>query len=617
MLEPFNAAKEYHKSIIGAAAAGTPLRLRVLLPRSFRVTHVDLVITRDERPDEYRPMNWESTDNVNEWWFIDTAFDEPGAYFYRFEYDTAWGRTLIRRVGISQSGSIDGGGEWEQFVYPSDMRTPDDFDGGIFYQIFPDRFNFSGHKKENVPTDRVIRTDWGGMPVWEPDENGTVRNNDYFCGDFDGITEKLPYIASLGVTCVYLNPICEAHSNHRYDTANYMRPDPLLGTDADFKKLCDTAHSLGMKILIDGVYSHTGADSVYFNKNGRYGSGGAYNDENSPYRQWYSFGKDRDEYKGWWNFKTLPEVNETNPVFAEFITGTDGVINRWLSLGADGIRLDVADELPDTFIEKIRAAVKRHGEDKMLLGEVWEDASCKISQGGRRRYFCGSELDSVMNYPFRTAINDFLLTSNARLFMDRIYSVYLNYPPKIMNLCMNFLGTHDTQRILTVLTGINCDDMSRLSQSRLEYSPETLAHAKKLLRAAVSMLYTLPGIPCIYYGDEAGLTGGKDPFNRACYPWGGEDNDIIGFHKMLGAFRKDAKVLSDGGFYPLSSELGCAAYLRYKQGERRVACIANKNPDAIDYVLNPDMQNMHAFCGGENFGGVVRIPSETVCILTD
>ena len=329
--------------------------------------------------------------------------------------------------------------------------------------------------------------------MWEPDAEGIVKNNDFFCGDFAGITEKLPYIVSLGVTCIYLNPINESHSNHRYDTADYMRPDPLLGTDGDFKKLCDSAHSLGIKILIDGVYSHTGADSVYFNKYGRYGKGGAYNDEKSPFRAWYSFGKNRDDYKGWWNFNTLPEVKKTNPDYIGFITGENGVIDKWLSLGADGIRLDVADELPDGFIEKIRAAVKRHGKDKLLLGEVWEDASNKISQGGRRKYFCGNELDSVMNYPFRTAITDFLLTSNAQVFMDRVYSIYLNYPPKIMNLCMNFLGTHDTERILTVLAGISCSGMSRLSQSRLTYSDETLFHAKKLMKAALCMLYTLPG----------------------------------------------------------------------------------------------------------------------------
>lgn len=617
MLEPFNAARDYHKSTIGSVAAGTSLRLRVLLPRGFGVTHVDLVVKRDGMNGEYHSMTWESTDNVNEWWFTNVTFNETGAYFYHFEYDTAWGRTFIKRIGLSQSGSIDGDGDWEQFVYPDNMQTPDSFAGGVFYQIFPDRFCNSGEPKKGVPSDRLLRTDWGNTPVWRPDEKGIVHNNDFFGGDFNGITEKLPYLASLGITCIYLNPVCEAHSNHRYDTADYMHSDPLLGTPEDFKRLCETAHSLGIKILIDGVYSHTGADSIYFNKYGRYGSGGAYNDENSPYRQWYSFGKSRDDYKGWWNFDTLPEVNEENAAYIEFITGENGVIDRWLSLGADGIRLDVADELPDSFIERVRTAVKRHGEDKLLLGEVWEDASCKISHGGRRRYFCGNELDSVMNYPFRTAVTDFLLTSDAQRFMDSVMSIYLNYPPKIMNLCMNFLGTHDTERILTVLAGVNCDGMSRLSQSRLSYSPETLGHAKKLLRAALCMLYTLPGIPCVYYGDEAGLTGGKDPFNRGCYPWGGEDRELIGFHKMLGAFRKDADVLSDGGFYPLSSSLGCVAFLRYKQGARRVACIVNKNPDAIGYILNPDMQDMHAFCGGENTGGTVLIPPETACILTD
>lgn len=617
MLEPFNAAKDYHKSIIGAAAAGENLRLRVLLPRSFGVTGVDVVIKRDGKADEYRPMSWESTDNINEWWFADLSFDSPGVYFYRFDYTNSWGRTPIRRVGISQSGSIDGDGDWEQFIYSENLSAPESFAGGIFYQIFPDRFRFSGTEKKDVPTDRILRKDWGGTPEWRPDSKGIIRNNDYFCGDFNGITESLPYIASLGVSCIYLNPICEAHSNHRYNTADYMKPDPLLGTENDFKKLCDKAHSLGIKILIDGVYSHTGADSIYFNKSGRYGSGGAYNDPESPYRSWYTFGKTRDDYKGWWNFDTLPEVNEMNPEYLEFITGENGVIDKWLTLGADGIRLDVADELPDEFIEKIRAAVKRHGSEKLLLGEVWEDASCKISQGGRRKYFCGSELDSVMNYPFRTAITDFLLTSDAKLFADRIYSIVLNYPPKIMNLCMNFLGTHDTERILTVLSGVNCAGLSREAQSRLTYSHETVKRAHKLLKAALCILYTLPGIPSVYYGDEAGLFGGKDPFNRAPFPWGHENAELTGFHKMLGAFRRSTPVLADGGYYPLSAALGCVAYLRYKPGERRVALIANKNPDEINYILNPDMQNMHAFCGGENIGGTVRIPPETACILTD
>jgi cyclomaltodextrinase / maltogenic alpha-amylase / neopullulanase len=617
MLEPFDASKSYHKSIIGTTAAGETLRLRVLLPRNFGVTHVGLILKQDGSDDEYMPFSWESTDNVNEWWYTDIRFDTPGVYFYCFEYETGWGKTPIKRVGLSQHGSIDGDGCWEQFVYSRDMQTPDNFSGGVFYQIFPDRFCYSGKKKENVPTDRVIRSDWGDTPEWKPDSKGIIRNNDFFCGDFKGITEKIGYLKELGVTCIYLNPICESHSNHRYDTADYMKPDPLLGTDDDFKSLCDTAHQNGIKVLIDGVYSHTGADSVYFNKYGRYGDGGAYNDENSEYRTWYHFGKDRDDYKGWWNFDTLPEVNELNVDYLNFITGENGVIDKWMKLGADGIRLDVADELPDEFIEQLRIAVKRHGSDKMLLGEVWEDASNKISGGGRRRYFCGSELDSVMNYPFKDAITDFMLTSDAELFMDRIYSVVLDYPPKIMNLCMNFLGTHDTQRILTLLSGYDCENMTRQKQSDLLYTPEMLGHAKKLYKAAVCILYTLPGIPCIYYGDEAGLLGGRDPFNRGCFPWGGEDHDLQSFHRMLGAFRKNESVLKDGGFYPLSASLGCIAFLRYKEGFGRVACISNKNPDTIYYSLNPDMQNMHAFCGGENIGGTVMIPPETTCILTD
>ena len=197
-------------------------------------------------------------------------------------------------------------------------------------------------------------------------------------------------------------------SNHRYNTADYRKIDPLLGTEEDFINLCREAKKRGIRIILDGVFSHTGSDSIYFNKNSRYNSAGAFNTPESPYKNWFQFLKYPDVYKSWWGFTSLPELDKNNPDYINFICGEDGILRHWLRLGASGYRLDVADELPDSFIARVREAVKAEGEENLLIGEVWEDASNKLAYGVRRKYFLGDELDSVMNYPFKEAILDLL-----------------------------------------------------------------------------------------------------------------------------------------------------------------------------------------------------------------
>lgn len=617
MKAPFDPSKSWHKSISGAVAAGSYLWLRVVLPRDFKAISCKLILSRDKKPDTVIDMTWDSTDGIEEWWQTQIHLASPELLFYHFQYENSWGKTVIGPGKNTHVGEISSKEKWQLTVYSPDFRTPDWIKGGIIYQIFPDRFNYSGQKKENVPDDRILRNDWDGTPFYRPDKEGIIRNNDFFCGDFKGIEEKLPYIASLGVNCIYLNPISEAHSNHRYDTADYMKPDPLLGTMEDFMSLCKSADGYGIKIIIDGVYSHTGADSIYFNKYGRYESIGAYNSENSPYRIWYTFEKTKDKYNSWWGIDTLPETNEEEPSFSGFITGENGVIDFWMNAGASGIRLDVADELPDSFLDKVRIAVKRHGDDKYLLGEVWEDATNKISHGGRRRFLSGAQLDSVMNYPFRQAIIDFLLTANAEKFMHSVFSITENYPKEALDCAMNHLGTHDTERILTLLSGVSCQGKSREAQAEITISDTALARGIKLLKMAMVINYTLPGIPSIYYGDEAGLTGCKDPFNRFCYPWGNENTEILDFTKSLGNLRKEYEVLKCGTFYPISAALGCIAFLRYKEGTKRILTIINKNPQPITYWLNHDMQEMLPVFGGTRFGGGVIIPGDGYAVLSD
>ena len=408
-------------------------------------------------------------------WDIELSVPECGLYWYHFDYDSSWGRGSVYNIGDGKGDVWNGRNsrlQWQLTVYDKNYKTPSWLKGGIMYQIFPDRFFRSGEKKENVPSDRILRDDFDGEPNWRPNEKGEVLNNDYFGGDLRGITEKLSYLFELGVTCIYLNPIFEAHSNHRYNTADYMKTDPLLGTEEDFKKLCESAGRVGIKIILDGVFSHTGDDSRYFNRYSRYDTVGAYNSKSSPYFKWYKFDRYPDEYKSWWGFKTLPEVTEECPDYDEFICGKNGVIRKWLRLGASGWRLDVADELPDCFIDDLRVAVKTEKPDGILLGEVWEDATTKFSYGTRRRYLLGVQLDSVMNYPFAEAVTDFARNGVAESFESSVMTIIENYPKEALDVLMNHIGTHDTERAITKIAGEKSDYRDRQWQSEHFLSEE-------------------------------------------------------------------------------------------------------------------------------------------------
>lgn len=581
---PFDSRNTVFKDPFGSVAVGENIHFSVNMPRSMACSGVTLILTEDGGEDSYYQLYWRSTDDITEWWECDVRPEKKGLYWYHFEYAIPWGTGRICQ-GDAGRGCFSGSDRpWQLTVYDRSFRTPDRIKGGVIYQIFPDRFCRSGEKKENVPKDRILRDDVGALPEWRPDANGRIRNDDYFQGDLKGIEEKLPYLKRLGVTCIYLNPIFEAHSNHRYDTADYRKVDPLLGTEADVRSLCAAAADYGISLIFDGVFSHTGADSVYFNKYRRYGDGGAYHDPESPYRKWYKFGKTRDDYEAWWGIDTLPEVDETEPSYAEFITGEGGVIETWLDAGFRGVRLDVADELPDAFLDRVRAAVKRKGEENYLLGEVWEDASNKVSWGARRRYLLGGQLDSVMNYPFRDAVISFVLNADAAGFMNKILKIVENYPPPALHTAMNHLGTHDTARILTVLSGVTVKGLDRDRQAKLRLTDEQKALAKRRLMAAAGLQYTLPGVPSLYYGDEAGLEGGGDPFNRRCFPWDDADEELTAYFAELGKMRAEHEAFREGKFLPLSDMLGCAAFLR-RDGDRAVVVISNMNGHQIDYTV--------------------------------
>jgi cyclomaltodextrinase / maltogenic alpha-amylase / neopullulanase len=441
------------------------------------------------------------------------------------------------------------------------FSVPEWFKQGIVYQIYVDRFK-NGNKNgriENPKPNSFIHENWEDDPEYIKDEYGNIVKWDFFGGNLKGVIEKLDYIKSLGVNTIYLNPIFKSVSNHKYDTGDYKVIDEMYGDELTFKKLCKIAEKMDIKIILDGVFNHTGDDSRYFNKYGNYNSIGAYQSKKSPYYSWYKFTKYPDEYESWWGIGNMPDVNEMDDTYIDFIiSGKDSVLDKWMEDGALGWRLDVADELPDEFIEKIRDKIKSISKDSVLIGEVWEDASNKVSYSKRRKYVFGHELDSVINYPFRNVLIGFLTgTIGSSIFCRTIMSLYENYPKEIFYSNLNVIGTHDTERILTVLSQNGKDGI-------------------KLLNMAVAIQMTMPGVPMIYYGDEVGITGGKDPKNRKTYPWGNENKDILKFYKDITVIRNKFDALKRGSieFHNVDEDVLC--YDRTFNQEK-IIVVVNRN----------------------------------------
>ena len=511
-------------------------------------------------------------------WHVSLTIENIGLYYYSF---------LIENEGNVYCGYAEKGYLGEQTnsflltVSSTDYQTPDWFKGGVMYQIFPDRFCKKGTMPDIIG--RIARQDWGGTPSYRPNEHGKVLNNDFFGGNFKGIQSKLPYLKDLGITTIYLNPVFEAASNHRYDTSDYMQVDRILGTEDDFCSLVNKAETKGIKLILDGVFNHTGDDSVYFNKYGHYPTVGAYQSKDSPYYSWYSFQEFPNRYSSWWGIDILPEINETSESYQNFIFGKDGVLKHWLTYGIGGYRLDVADELPDFFLKKLRTSVKESNPNAIIIGEVWEDASNKIAYSQRREYLQGYELDSVMNYPLKDGIIRYMQTGNALDLLHTIRVLINHYPKQTVDCLMNILGTHDTARILTVLGGIYCNNKDEMASENAYLNAENKQNAIEKLKMAAVLQFTLPGVPCIYYGDENGMEGHIDPFCRRCFDWEHLNEDLIKFYSILGKIRQENEVFKEGEFKEISITDGLLFYKRSNETEN---IYVYTNNSSTKYVLN-------------------------------
>lgn len=584
-----NSWLEEYREPFGAVTVGSVCRISVDVYDAPNAS-VKLGAWRDGYDEMLLEMNLdESYQGEGERYYINLQMpDEAGLIWYYFVAE--YGDEIAYYGNNSDSlGGIGMQTEMKAYLYQITVYKPNSvpewFKDGICYQIFPDRFNrdleweartqaaidkrnarIEGHEGSQR---QFIEHDWDKSAYYVKDNDGNVTDWPFYGGSLRGIKNKLDYLKSYGVTSIYLNPIFEAVSNHRYDTADYTKIDPILGSEEDFRILCKAAEERGISVILDGVFSHTGADSVYFDKYENYGGTGAYSNENSKYRYWYSFDEDDPNgYKSWWGVRDLPEVTEDNLLFRNMIVGENGVIKKWIKAGARGWRLDVADELPDSFIKYIRKSLKEEGDDKLLLGEVWEDASNKISYNQRRQFLMGDELDSTMNYPLRQILLDYVnYTISSGQAADRIMSLKENYPRENYYGALNVIGTHDRDRILTAMA-----------------ADEDYNSACRKVKMMAALQYALPGVPCIYYGDEAGMLGGNDPENRNAFPWGKENQDIAYTYRMLGLIYNEHPALKNGELQLLSGQFDeipedVLAFIRYDDNEQILVLINRRYED--------------------------------------
>jgi len=574
----------------GALSLGSTVTLRVFAPDAYNLR----LRTYALEQEQWKPMI--ASEELGFWEVSLTIPETPGLLWYDFSFES---KGKAYSYG-TRSDHFGGEGQiyeasppsYQITIYDPERKSPKWYTQGIIYQIFPDRFNRgSDFNIENFPENAILHPNWNDSPHYFRGSTGNIEFWDFFGGTLLGITEKLDYLKSLNVSILYLNPIFKSQSNHRYDTGDYMSIDPILGNQGSFEHLASECKKRDIAIILDGVFSHTGDNSLYFNRYDNYPGSGAFQSKESPYYPWYSFIHYPDKYSCWWGIDSMPNTDEMHPDFQDFIfKNQNSVIRHWMKAGASGWRLDVADELPDPFITGLKEAIITENIDSILIGEVWEDASRKIAYDERRTYFSGHELDAVMNYPFREAFIDFLLGQKSASSVQRtMMSLCEHYPQEQFMGNMNLIGSHDRRRILTVLG--EADEYLRDSErEHFELSECQYILAKKRLKLLSLIQMTFPGVPCIYYGDEAGVQGFEDPYNRRTYPWGNEDMDLLEWYRKITKLRAKNTELQKGLWQPYDAGDDLFVYERI-DGDKTCLCLFNRNSKAIHLYEDPKYIN--------------------------
>ena len=560
-----------NKAPFGAIKINQGVRISVEGNESYDLVNIKWIILKDENKigevDLVRESKKYYQGEFN-------GFNETGLYFYYFEVDINidgnyrklfYGKSL--NDGSTCEYSYENLNKYQITVH-EDFQIPSWYKEGVMYNIFVDRFNNGNRNKKpsNPKKNSFIYANWSDEPMYIKDKNDEIIRWDFHGGNLKGIIDKLPYLSKIGVSIIYLSPIFESSSNHKYNTGDYKKIDPMFGDEEILKELIEKANKKGINIILDGVFSHTGADSKYFNKFGNYDEVGAYQSKDSKYSSWYTFNDFPDDYKCWWGVKDLPNVNELNKSYMDYIIyDKDSVINKWTDMGIKGWRLDVADELPTEFIKEIRKELKKNDAESVLVGEVWEDASNKISYNERRNYLVGNQLDSVMGYPFRDNIVSFLKGNiTSKELNNKFMTIKENYPKESFKANLNLISSHDVARIKTEL---NYDEA--------------------MVKLAVATQMTFEGVPYIYYGDEAGLCGGTDPDNRKTYPWKNEDEDMIEFYKEAINTRKKYSVLTSGDTEFIdTNDDDVFGYIRFNDKCEKILILINRSLENKNISIN-------------------------------
>ena len=581
---------EFYRSPIGAAEAKSQVLLRLRFDTDERITSVKVRLWQDRVGESVQPME---SDLEGKYYEARVKMPDDGTLLWYYFIITVDGRDYFYCNNDERLGGVgivcdEPRASYQITVYRQGAKTPDWFKHAVMYQIFPDRFYRKGDKIIEKPN-AIYHASWKDKPHYFKDlDTGDILAYDFFGGNFAGIKEKLPYLKDLGISVIYLNPIFLSASNHHYDTADYMETDPILGTKEEFNDLCRTAKEMGIRIILDGVFSHTGADSKYFNKFGNFDSVGACQSTESPYYSWYSFIDYPNVYESWWGFTNLPNVKEENPAYMDFIIHNENsVLHHWNKQGISGWRLDVIDELPEQFSQAFYKELKKTDPEAVLIGEVWEDASNKNAYGMNRHYLCGYEIDSAMNYPFRKIVLDFLLGHTDGGQVSRfINSLKENYPAQNFYAMMNLLGSHDRERILTLLgEAPPTNGMPERVQAEFKLDEDHLKLGKARLKQAVAWQMTFPGVPSVYYGDEISMQGYRDPYCRCPYDWENGDEDMRQWCKQLIKLRNDNIVLQTGQFMPVYAQGDVYGYARLIENGQDVFGQAAPN-DVFIILLN-------------------------------
>lgn len=570
-----------NKRPYGAVTIGQQVSFDFPIDENFRVNRVFIILRLEKKEIRYEMKKTLIRDGTA-FYSIEFKVEEWGIWHYRFEAATDNGTLYF---GQNADGNAINGEwlpEWQLTVTKKKLVTPDWAKGGIIYHIFADRFC---RKSQRKPRYGTFHENWNELPT-VAEQGEEYLANDFFGGDIEGIISKIPYLKSLNVSVVYLSPIFEASSNHRYDTGDYLKIDPLFGNEELFKTLIQKCKENGIEVMLDGVFNHSGSDSIYFNKLGHYDSLGAYESKQSPYYDWYYFLDYPDTYKCWWGCTVVPTINKSNPDYRKLIFGENGVLKKWTSLGVKGWRLDVVDELEIDFVDELRKAVKSTDPDCLIIGEVWENATTKISYDLWRPYLFGDQLDGVTNYPFKNAILNYMLNGDVAAFKRGVGDILQTYPKQALDVLLNMIGSHDTVRALSVLSEFPIENTTKRQRARVQLTGARLVKAKTRLKLAAVLQYTLPGLPCVYYGDEAGVSGYEDPINRKTYPWGNEDQELVDFYKKLGEIRRAVhdELLGETHF----SSTNDLVIMRRTAGKKQLSVLINNSREPKIRKTNND-----------------------------